>query len=257
MKALEIDPEFAPAHASLGIIALFTGDLEGAARHFERALALDPTDLGVIGNSSAVLKSLGRLREALAMDEAAVRSDPVNTAWLFNLGSTQNWSGQHDRAITSLRTVLSLSPGYNAAHLLLAEALVQEGKPGDALTEIRQESFEPFRLIGLPIVFHALGRQADSDTALAALIRKYSKDVPYDVAYIYAFRGEPDRAFEWLEKSAAAHDPSLALILVENLFAPLHSDPRWLPFLRRIGKDPATLAKIPFKVATSSNRKNA
>ncbi len=251
-RALETDPESARAHASLGTLDMFSGDLASSARHFERALAIDPNDMMVLGNSSAVLKSLGRLEDAVAMDEAMVRRDPMNTAWLFNLANAQNWAGQHDRAAASARAVLRISPAYNGAHLVLATALVRQGRPEDALPEARQESFEPFRLIALAIASHALGQRADSDTALAELITRHSREVPYDVACIYAFRGEADHAFEWLEKAAAAHDPSLVLVLVENLFAPLHSDPRWLPFLRRIGKDPETLAKVPFQAATPS-----
>src|SRR5262249_56135493 len=98
-KALEIDPDYARAHASLGSIAIFENDIPAAARHFERALALDPTDLVVLGNSSAVLKGLGRLNEAIALDEAVVRRDPVNTSWLFNLPSPPNSAGPSDPAI--------------------------------------------------------------------------------------------------------------------------------------------------------------
>ena len=251
-RALAIDPDFARAHASLGLVAMFSGDLPGAAQHFERALALDPADLIVLGNSSAVLKSLGRLKEAVAMDEAMVRRDPVNSIWMYNLGCAQNWAGRHNESEATMRTVLSVSPEYIGAHLVLGEALMQQGRKDEALAEIRQESLEAFRRIGLSLVFHALGRKTDADTALAALIAKNGNEVPYDIAYIYAMRGEPDHAFEWLDKAAAAHDPSFILILVENFFDPLHSDPRWLPFLRRIGKDPAVLAKIPFKVATGA-----
>ena len=249
LKALEIDPEFARAHASLGSIAIFSGDVAGAAQHFERAIALDPTDLIVLGNSSAVLKSLGRLPEAVAIDEAVVRRDPVNAVWLFNLGCSQNWAGQYDQAITSLRSVLSLSPGYAGTHLVLGEALLHKGDAAGALAEIEKESSDPFRMIGLPMAYHVLGRDSASDSALAALTAKYGNDAPYDIAYVHAVRGESDRAFEWLDKAAAAHDPSLTLVLVENLFDSLHADPRWPAFLQRLGKGPETLAKIPFKVA--------
>src|SRR4051794_9313330 len=112
MKALALDPEYAPAHARLGRIAMVgDNDLVGAARHFERALALDPADLDVLRNSATLLGSLGRLDEALALDEAVVRRDPVNATALFNLGLDQRWAGRLDAAIASFRTVLSLAPG--------------------------------------------------------------------------------------------------------------------------------------------------
>ena len=247
-KALAIDPDYARAHASLGSLAIFQGDIPAAARHFERALALDPADLVVLGNSSAVLKGLGRLNDAIALDEAVVRRDPVNTSWLFNLASAQNWAGRYDDAIGSLHAVLTLNPGFAGSHLVLGEALLGKGDAAGALVEIEQETHEAFRMIGLPMAYHALGREADSDAALAALIEKWGKDAPYDVAYVHAFRGEADSAFEWLDKSAAAKDPSLVLLLVENLFDNIHSDPRWLPFLRKLGKAPEQLAGITFKV---------
>jgi len=229
---------------------MLSGDLAESARHFERALALAPTELPVLGNSAAVLKSLGRLQEALALSEAVVRRDPVNPVWLYNLACTQNWAGRYDKSIATMRTVISLTPGYAGAHLVLGEALMHRGRHAEALAAVQEESFDAFRRIGVSMAFHALGRKSDADTALAGLIAQYGKDAPYDIAYVYAVRGEPDLAFEWLDKAVAAGDPSLTLILVENLFDSLHSDRRWLPFLRRIGKDPAVLGKIPFKVPT-------
>ena len=98
------------------------------------------------------------------------------------------------------------------------------------------------------MAYHALGRKADSDKALNALIAKYEKDAAYNIAYVYAFRGESNKAFEWLNKAIEYDDTGLAGIVSENLFENIHSDPRWLPFLRKIGKAPDQLAKIQFRV---------
>ena len=103
-------------------------------------------------------------------------------------------------------------------------------------------------MYGLPMAYCALGRKADADAALNALIAKYEKDGPYNIAYAYAFCGNADKAFEWLDKAVAYQDPGLGEIVTENLFDKIHSDPRWLPFLRKIGKAPDQLAKIEFKV---------
>ena len=247
-KALAIDPEYAPAHARLGYIADTNNDLVGAARHYERALALDPADAGVLANSATLLLSLGRLDEALALDEAVVRRDPVNVTVLYNLGYHQRMAGRVDAAITSLRTVLSLAPGRGGAHVNLGFALLLKDDTQGALAEIEQETSEIYKMIGLAMAYHALGRKADSDAALAALIAKYEKDWSYNIAYVYAYRGEADKAFEWLDKAVEYGDPGLSEIVTENLFDKIHADPRWLPFLRKIGKAPEQLAKIEFKV---------
>jgi hypothetical protein len=127
-------------------------------------------------------------------------------------------------------------------------ALLLKGDPAAALAATQEESSEVWRMIGLPMVWHALGKKAESDAALAQLIRMYGKDSAYNVAYVLAYRGEADHSFEWLDKAAAYHDPGLASIVVNPLFANIHRDPRWLPFLRKIGKAPGQLAAIKFDV---------
>jgi len=80
------------------------------------------------------------------------------------------------------------------------------------------------------------------------VIAKYEKDWSYNIAYVYAFCGRSDKAFEWLDKAVAYQDRGLSEIVAQNLFDKIHSDPRWLPFLRKIGKAPEQLAQIKFKV---------
>jgi TolB-like protein/Tfp pilus assembly protein PilF len=248
-KALAIDPDYALAHTRLGGIAMTAdNDLTGAARHYQRALALDPTDLGVLGNAATFLQSLGRLDEALALLEALARRDPVNLTTLFNLGVQQRMAGRYDAAIGSLRTLLSLSPSYGGAHYGLGITLMLKGDATAALAEIEQEKNEAYRMIGLAIAYCALGRKAEADAALNGLIAKYEKDASYNIAYVYAFCGDADKAFGWLDKAVAYQDGGLGEIVAENLFDKIRSDPRWLPFLRKIGKAPDQLAKIEFKM---------
>ena len=208
VKALTIDPDYAPAHAQLGWIAMYgDNDLAGAALHLERALALDPADLSVLTTSATLLQSLGRLDEALALEEAAVRRDPVNVTALFNLAYHQRMAGRLDAAIATFRTVLSLSPSNGGAHCQLGVALLLKGDAKGALAEIEQETSEIYKMIGLPIAYHALGRKADSDAALAALIAKYEKDGPSNIAGVYAYCGEADKAFVWLDKAVEYRRP--------------------------------------------------
>src|SRR5262249_42222686 len=117
-----------------------------------------------------------------------------------------------------------------------------------ALAEIEQEKSEGDRMISLPMAYCALGRKTDADAALNALIARYEKEAPYNIAYVYAFCGDADKAFEWLDNAVAHQDGGLAETDRENLFEKTPSDARGLPFLRKIGKAPDHLAKIEFKV---------
>ena len=248
-KALAVDPDYAPAHSGLGWIALYRdNDLVSAARHYQRALESDPTDLRVLGEVSWFLQIIGRLDEALVLNEALVRRDPVNVDTLGRLAFNQRMAGRYEDSIASFRTVLNLSPDRAAMHFALGVSLLLKGDATAALAEIEQEKSEGFRTIGLPMAYCALGRKAEADAAFKTLIVNTEKDAPYNIAYVYAFCGDADKAFEWLDKAVAYHDAGLSEIVTENLFDKIHSDPRWLPFLRKIGRAPEQLAKIEFKL---------
>ena len=247
-KALAIDPEFAPAHAELGWIALkYDGDLAAAARHYEHALALEPTNTDIIRGAALLAMSLGRLDTAIALDEYVVARDPVSPAGHGNLGQSYLNGGRLDESIATSRTALSLSPGYAGAQYNIGVALLLKGDPAAALAAMQQDP-EDWGPIGLPMAWHALGRKAESDAALAELIRTQEKEAAYNIAYVLAYLGQTDRAFEWLDKAVAYHDPGLTEIVVEPLFANIKKAPRWGPFLRKIGKAPEQLANIKFDV---------
>ena len=248
-QALVLDPEYAPAHAMLGRLAMtHDGDLATAAQHYEHALALEPANTDIVRSAAILAASLGRLETSLALGQFVVARDPVNPTGYLNLGYDYFNAGRLDEAIASLRTALTLSPGHAAAEYGIAVALLMKREPAAALAAMQRESSAYWRSVGLPMVYHVLGRKAESDAALADLIEKHRNDAAYNIAYVLAFRGEADRAFEWLDKAATDRDPGLDDIAVDPLFAGLYKDPRWLNFLRRLGKAPDQLAAIRFDV---------
>jgi len=85
-----------------------------------------------------------------------------------------------------VQIVGTLAPSRGVAHSQLGNALLQKGDAQGALAELEQEKTEIWRMIGLPMAYHALGRKADSDAVLVALVAKYEKDVAYNIAYVYA-----------------------------------------------------------------------
>ena len=247
-RALAIDPEYAPAIANLGLIALaHEGDLSAAAGHYQRALSLAPTNTDIMSDAATLLQGLGRLDEAIALKEYAVARDPVNPRGHHNLGNAYRWAGRWEEATASYRVALSLSPGYIGAQTGIGQALLGKGDSEGALAAIQLESSRPWQLIGLVMANHALGDRAASDAALAELVEEWGRDAAYNIAYVLAFRGEADDAFEWLGMAVEYNDPGLSEIVVENTFAGIQDDPRWLPFLKGIGKSPEQLAGIEFR----------
>ncbi|HET8948222.1 MAG TPA: protein kinase [Candidatus Polarisedimenticolia bacterium] len=247
-KALALDPDYALAQGLLGWIGMtYDNDLAGAAKHYEHALELDPADVTLLRAAGVLLRNLGRLDDAIALLQEVVRRDPVNATSLGNLATCQVSARRFDAAMALYRTTLSLSPGRGGAHYGIGLALLLKGDAAGARAEMEQETSEPQRMLGLAMADHALKRESDSETTLAAFIPRNQKDWSYNIAGVYAYRGEADQAFAWLDKAIEYADPGLTDLVTDRLFDGVRSDPRFVPFLRRIGKAPDQLAKVAFK----------
>ncbi|HZW59341.1 MAG TPA: tetratricopeptide repeat protein [Woeseiaceae bacterium] len=252
--ALAIDPNFAPAYTRLGWVALLgDNDLALAARHYQRALELAPTNVRARGDAATLLKSLGRLDECVALDEYLVARDPVNAVGHFNLGGSYLYAGRYDDAIAALRTSLQLSPNRIGGYYQLGIAQLLAGDAAQALDSMQREPLEVLQLLGRTMAEHALGERDAADRLQARLIEKHERDAAYNIAYVMAYRGQPDAAFTFLSEAVAYGDPGLADIVAEPLFDKLRGDPRWLPFLQSIGKAPEQLAAIEFRVPKLSS----
>ena len=243
------DPEYAPAHALLGWInSHFELNFETAARHFKRALALAPGDIEIIMGAAPLAGNLGRLKTAIALQEYAVEHDPVNPASHTYLGLFYRCARRFEESIACYRLALRLSPGIMSAQYNIGAARMLQGRPQDALEETLLEEEEGYRLMGLAPIYHDLGMKTESDDAMVSMIEKFSDEGAYNIAFMFAYRGENDLAFEWLEKAVTGHDIGITQINIEPIIANLHSDPRWLPFMNRIGMSDDQLAAIDFEV---------
>ena len=248
-KALAIDPDLVAAHTAMSrICSDYDNDMTAAIRHVERALALEPTNVAAIAAASDLADSINRLGLATQLNEYALARDPVSPSRHGALGFDYARSGRLDEAIARYREALQLAPGRVGTHYNISEILLRQGKADEALAELQQEPEENYQLIGKAMALHSLGKHAESDAALAELVGKYEKDDAYNLAYVSAWRGNVDRAFEWLDKAVEYHDTGLVEIPSEPLMENLHGDPRWVAFLRKLGKAPEQLAKIEFKV---------
>jgi TolB-like protein len=248
-KALALEPTLASALVRLSLIASsYDVDLSMAAHHLEDALASEPANPDVLVEAGVLVRRLGRLDEAIAIGKYQVGLDPINPFGHEILAYSYRYAGRLDDAIAELRTVLSLSPNYLGGHAGIGELLLQKGDAKSALAEMQQEGLDGMRLVGLAMAHHVLGQKFESDAALAEVIEKYAEGYPLSIAYVFAFRGEADRAFEWLDKAARGHSLFFNAVAGHPMFANIHADPRWLPFLRKHGLAPEQLAAIKFDV---------
>ena len=146
-----------------------------------------------------------------------------------------------------IRSLQMLSPDNDWTHWILCWALLFKGEYNAALQAIQQNANENYRLYGEITVYHAMGQVTKADSALKEYIEKYGEDDPYGVASLLAYLGEIDRSFAWLYKASSHKSPPI-YIAEKMWFANLNDDPRWIPFLEKIGRSPAQLDAIEFEV---------
>ena len=244
-RALSIDPNHAWAHAGLGYVAMsYDNDLAAAARHFERALALEPCNQNIIGSAAGLIALLGRLDQAIALDEYVSARNPGDPIGHYNLGTHNFLAGRWDEAITSYRTLLRLSPGVIGVHEKIGAALLMKGEAEAALEAFAQEQEEEYRVKGTALALYTLDRQEEYEAALAELIERWGEQWPSEVAQVYAWTGDGDAAFRWLDKALAQNEEGLNQQFLWSYYTPIHDDPRWEVFLERTGTSPAQRAKL-------------
>lgn len=245
-KAIAIDPEYVAALGDLGWVEMmYRGDLRAAALHYNRALSLDPTDITSRMNGAVLLARLGRLDKAIEIKERDILRTPDQPIPHSNLALFYLSANLPDKAIASAKTALMLSPDMASASSILAHALIADGENQLAL-EAAQNALEASRLLVMVKAHHNLGNHDVSDDALTELIERHD-DKPEVIASAFAYRGEADNAFEWLDK-AAEKSYRVGGINIDPDFAKLHEDSRWLPFLEGVGQSPDQLAEIKFGI---------
>jgi TolB-like protein/cytochrome c-type biogenesis protein CcmH/NrfG len=248
-KAIESNPSYAPAHANLGWIAFgMDADLEQAARHFEQALKLDPANTYIIRSAAQLLNSLNRLDEAILLGEYARAHDPATASGHANLGLSYLHAGRWDEAIACFENALQLSPDYMGAQYRIGAALLLRGEAAAAQEAFVREKDEEYNVKGQALAAHALGHEERFKALLDELIARWGHEWPSEVAHVNAQTGDPDAAFEWLERSIAQQEQGLIQQVFHPYFRPLYKDPRWRAFLERMGCAPEQLAAIEFRV---------
>jgi len=234
-RAITLDPTLASAYLALATTQIYSDwDWEAADTSLTKAAALEPGNVEVIRIRANLSKVLGHLDQAIKLYEQTVLLDPLRANSYVSLGQLLYVAGRYDEARAALQQALDLNPQATDAHVILGQILIAQGKPQQALAEIEKEPNEGGKLTGEVLAYHALGRKQDSNAALAGLIAKYDTSSAYQIAQVYAYRGESDKSFEWLDHAYQQRDPGLPEIKSNPLFKNLRHDPRYTKLLKKM-----------------------
>jgi TolB-like protein len=234
-RAITLNPRSGIGHSILSVVnTIYDWDWSSAAAEAKLALDLAPHNALVLANASTLSAALGELDETARLTTEALALDPLNAGWHQVLGYIYYRTGRLTEAEAEMRKTLQISPTYVTGHYSLGLVLLDEGKLAQALAEIQQESADGNRDAALSMVYHSMRRRSESDAATTRLVEESADNAAYEVAVVYAYRGEIDKAFSWLDRAYSQKDVELYWIKHTPGLKNLYSDPRYKVFLHKM-----------------------
>jgi Flp pilus assembly protein TadD len=216
-------------------------ETESAERALRRAIELDPGHATARLYYGNVLRSTGRLEEAVAQQAAAVELDPLVPAYHETLAFTLLRAGRKEEALARVQIALELDSTYWRAHAVLGNALEatqrydEAGRAyarGNELAGVatHRTTADRARVLALG------GREREARRLLAGLRTRAATAGVYDPAVATAFHalGDGAAAYDWLEQAYDQRQPELRFIGGDPRFLPMRAEPRFQELLRRL-----------------------
>ena len=252
-RALELDPDVPDAHASLGLSLLFWHhDLDAAEREFKAAIALNPQLALPHTLYAFCLMALGRHEQAINEAKTAQGLDPLSLFVNMGVCWAYHFAGRHEGAIRETVRTRELAPDFRDGANILLNSYEELGRFEEAARVCDEYACYGVRAQPNEVVdaLHAGGVQGYWRKRLE-LLRRAPDQAPgvieFAYAMVYAYEGERDRAFEYLERLMELKAGSLAFLAVTPAFKTLRDDPRFETLLKRVG---LPTASTPHTVST-------
>lgn len=240
-EALEINPESAEAHASLGLVMSHQWNWTGAEAEFRRALELDPQYANAHHWYGDYLSMQGRHGEAMLEARRALELDPLNLMISTWVGLRYYLAHNYSSAIEQNRSSVDLDSNFAAAHLLLGEDYVQAGLHNEGVSELKTavalSGDSPLYTAQLAVGLATAGRKAEA-LRIAHELETMSRDryvSPYGLAQIYAALNDKEHTFQWLQAAYDDRAVWMGYLRVDPIFDRHRSDQRFQELLRRTG----------------------
>jgi TolB-like protein len=235
-KALATEPPPAAAWCYLGWLKLkYEWDWAGAEAAFNHSIQLDPTDEQCVGARATLAWSLAQGTKEIRLREERVELDPLYLAGLSALGQTYIRYKRPGEALELFERIFEIYPEFPFIEEKMGRAYMSQGDAEKALSMFSK--FRPLRINALQTAsaLTALGRENEARAMILEYVDRHADISPFWTAAAFAWLGETDRAFEWLEKAYQLRDEDLHQILTTEYLSRLENDPRYSAFLEKMG----------------------
>jgi tetratricopeptide (TPR) repeat protein len=235
-RAVLLGPQLAEAHNAMGWVQR-TADWNWreADASFRRAYDLAPGNARIISDYAILRNNTGHFAEAIELGRRAVALDPLNASTRAHLSLFLGWAGHYDEAVTEIQRALPLAPTAAEWHAYLARFELLRGNVDAAATAAEAEVSERYRLILRAFVLASRKDRVAADRVMQEVIERFSDREAGYIGEYYAWAGEPDLAFTWLERAREHRETTVVWSLGQRTLDKLHTDPRWPAFVRKLG----------------------
>jgi TolB-like protein len=243
-RALEIDPGNVRARSGLcWIMMYYERDFPAANNCVQAALVNAPMDASTLNTAATFYRNVGQFGLAIEAYKKALQTDPLAASINFNLVLAYLSAEQLDNAVAQFEIFQSLHSGEPFVEVIAAGIELRRGMPEAALGRSDRITGQMRNWIRA-IAFQKLERPADVEIELEILKASSARSAPFVIASIYAYRGEADNAFDWLQQAIEIGDDNLVEVRGNYLWEPVYSDPRWQQFLAEVGISDADIAAL-------------
>lgn len=235
LHALELDRSLADAWSALADLQfVYDWDWDKARRSIQTGLEHDPNNSSVLLTAATISRNLGEFDQAIAYAQKAVELDPLNPLSLRKLGIAYWAADDYTKSTSIYQRILELYPQQLSIRAFVAANLFGIGKHGEAVQYLDIESDNIWQQFISTMVLDKLGRKTEAERQLQRLISVSGEIFAYQIAAIYAQRGDLDLAFDWLERAYKQKDGGLTQLLSDSFLVPLYQDSRWEKILGKM-----------------------
>ena len=234
-KSLALQPGLVRGYRARAYARSNLLDFAGYRADTNKAYELAPRDSKVQMDYAIMLATFGRASEAVLILRKAIQLDPLNDGAWGDLGSLLSYLNDLPGARRAINQCLAISPHEANCATIAGQIDLIEGRYDDALQEYKNSGYAGMEWFGAALVAYSRGKDQASRQALETLIKEHAADSAYQVAEAYAWRGERDNAFDWLQRAYKQRDNGLNFITFDPLMANPKGDARFGLIVRRLG----------------------